>query len=111
MAHSHPEVEAPARELVDQRGGGGVVGDVAGVDVGDRGAEGNPLGRERQRLAEPHAVAVARAVDAGEAAPLDLAGELEGRLAATGNRGQRHRRKGDARHDQLLARIGIGAGP
>ena len=76
------------------------------VDVGDGGAERDALGHQGQGFAEPHPVAVGGAVDTGEAAPFDLAGELEGHLATTGNRGQRHRRKGDVRHGLLLASIG-----
>ena len=79
------EVEAPARELVDQRRRLRVVGGVAHVEVRDRRAERDALRRERERLAEPDPVAEARAVDAREAARLDLARELErGAAAAAG---------------------------
>ncbi len=99
VAHADAEVEAPARELVDQRRMRGVVAGVTRVEVGDRGAEGDALGHQRERFAQAHRVAEARAVDALEAAILDLGGELErGAPAARdgckcdgGKRGVRHR--------------------
>jgi len=49
-----------------------------GIDRGDRGAEPDPLGRQRQARALRHVAVAARHVDAGEAAPLDVAGNVQG---------------------------------
>src|SRR5262249_47574827 len=65
----------------------------AGVDVRDRGSEVQGLRGVGEREAKAHGVAEARAVDAGEAATLDLAGQLQGREAAAGYTGQRKRGK------------------
>src|SRR5438309_659642 len=48
-----------------------------GIDRRDRGGEGNALGRERQAEALRHVAVLARNGNAGKAAPLDLAREIE----------------------------------
>ena len=58
------------------------------VHVGDGSPERDPLGREGQRLAQPHRVAEARAVEAGIAAPFALDRQVEGLLPPAGDSGQ-----------------------
>ena len=103
VAHAHPEAEASARELVDEGGMAGVVGRMPRIEVGDGGPEGDPARGEGQGLAERHGIAEARAVDAGEAAALDLAGQLQGLRAPAGHGRQRHGGRGIVRHGTTVA--------
>src|SRR5205814_3492661 len=85
VAHTDAEAEAAARQLVDDRRRLGPLERVARVDVGDAGAERDLAGDESQRLAERHAVARARAVDAGEAFRLEALREIERRPPPSGD--------------------------
>src|SRR5690606_1881269 len=91
VAHADAEAEASARELVHERRGLRVVVDVARIDDGDRRAERDALGDQRERLAQAEAVAEARAIDASVAAAFELARDVERRTAASGHGGQRDR--------------------
>jgi len=51
--------------------------DRAGIDRRNRGAKGDALGGERQSRALRHVAESARHVNAGKAAPLDFAREVE----------------------------------
>ncbi len=83
VTHPDAEAEAPIRDLVQERRGAREVGDVAGVDRGDAGAEHDLAGRERDGFAKREIVAEARAEDARETAPFDLSRHLDDGLAAS----------------------------
>jgi hypothetical protein len=84
VAHADAEAKAPAAQLVQERRGLREVVRVAGVDVGDAGAELDRLGRQRERFAQRQAVAEARAVEPGKAALLDLLRQFDGRPPPAG---------------------------
>jgi hypothetical protein len=58
------------------------------LSVCDTGAKRNLLGHQGQGLAEPHAVAEARAINAAEAFLFEALSEFQGGLTAPGNGGQ-----------------------
>src|SRR5262249_30245059 len=71
------EAKAPARDLVQERGALGEVVERARVDRRNCGAERDALGRQSKRVAQGEIGKAARRIDAGKAAPLDLAREIE----------------------------------
>src|SRR5882762_10352798 len=85
VAHADTEAEAAARQLVDDRRRLRPLERVTRVDVGDAGAERDLMRDEGQRLAERHAVAGARTVDAGEAFRLEALREIERRPPPSGD--------------------------
>src|SRR6516162_1993234 len=99
MRDSDAEAKAPARDLVDIGGTRREFLGRLGIDRRDRRAKPDPLSGPRQARALRHVAVPARHVDAGKAAPLDLAGDVEGpappsRHGDEADRGQRlkHRR-------------------
>ena len=85
MGHADAEAEAPAGDLVHERGTLREVQHGARIDRRDGGAERDALGVPRHRLALRHVAVHAGRVDAGEAAPLDVARDVDGQPAAAGN--------------------------
>ena len=101
------EAEAPARNLVDVgRTGREFLGRL-GIDRRDRGAEGDPLGGQSQTRALRHVAVAARHVDAGKAAPLDLAGDLQGLAPPSGHGDEADRGEG-LRHRRLRCQWLVG---
>ena len=72
-----PRRKRPARDLVHEGGALREIAHRAGIDRRDRGGEGDALGDVAQRLAQRHVGKHAGRVNAGEAAPLDFACDLE----------------------------------
>src|SRR5271169_2490211 len=77
VGNSYAELKAPTRHFVQVGRHLRKLVDCLRIDRRDRGGEGNALGRERQAEALRHVAVLARNRDAGEAAPLDLASEIE----------------------------------
>lgn len=105
VADTNTEDEAAAADLVDERGCLGHLHGVPEVDRLDRCPEGDRLGYVRDSQAQADGIVVARAVDPGESALLDLAGELERPEAAARDRGERNGR--ERRHAPNVTRVPI----
>ena len=75
------ETKAPARNLVNVSGAHREFFRRLGIDRGYRSAERDPFRSQCQPRALRYIAVPARHIDAGKAAPLDLAGDVEG-LAA-----------------------------
>src|SRR6185503_9058810 len=88
MADPDSEAKPAARDLVEEGRGLGEVIRMPGVHVGDAAAERDLARAERDRLAEPEAVAEARAVEAGEAFLLEPPRHLDRRLPSSGHGGE-----------------------
>src|SRR5262249_9399047 len=93
VADADAEPETAARYFVEERRAVREVPHAARIDRRDRGAERDPLGGERERVAGRYVAEQAGHVDPGEAAPLEFAGELQGCAAAAGYRDQTHGRQ------------------
>ena len=78
MRDADAELEPPARDLVDVGGALGEFLDRLGVDRRDRGGKTDALRGKGQPRALRHVGEGAGYLDLGEAAPLDLAGDVEG---------------------------------
>ncbi len=85
VRHADAEAEAAAGDLVHERGTLREVQHRARVDRRDGGAERDALGVPGHRLALRHVAEHAGRVDAGEAASLDVAREVDGQAAAAGD--------------------------
>ena len=88
VRHADAEAEPSARDLVDEGRRLGEFLRLLEVDRRDRGREDRALRHMRERVAEPEAAERARRPHAGEAPPLDLAGEFQRCEAAAGDGGE-----------------------
>src|SRR5438128_2291090 len=94
----NPKAETSARNLVDVGGACCEFLRRLGIDRRDRGAEGDPLGCQRQTRALRHVAVPARRINAGKPAPLDLTRDVERLTPPAGHgdeadRGQRLRHR------------------
>ena len=115
MCHTDTETEATAGHLVHECGALREIQYGARVDRRDGGAERDALRVPRHRLTLRHVAVHAGCVDASEAAPLDVARDIHGETAATGDSDEGDGGKGhggslDWCSDQLIALSGIGTG-
>jgi hypothetical protein len=102
VAHADSEAKAASAELVDEGGGMGIVVGMPRVHIGDGRAERDLRGRERERFAEPEAVAEARAVETGESFLFEPPGHVDRRLPPSGDGGEAHRGFARGHHETAL---------
>ena len=102
------KAKAAAGDLVDIGGTGREFLGRLRIDRRDRGAEADPLGRQRQPGALRHVAVAARHVDARKTAPLDLAGNVEGLAASPGHGDQDLSRV--AAQASAAPAVGVGGG-
>src|SRR6266404_5781147 len=107
MGNADAKAEAPAGNLVDiGRARREFFGSLQ-INGRDRGPELDALGGERQARALRHVAVAARHVDAGKAAPLDLAGDLQGLAPPSGHGDEADRGEGLS-HRRLRCQWSVG---
>lgn len=88
MADADAKAEAALRPFVDERGGLGIVRGMARIDIDNARPKGDLVRHQGERLAQPHTVAEARAVNSTKTFVLNTLCQLKSRLAPPCHGGQ-----------------------
>src|SRR4051812_6186159 len=90
MTHTDAKTEATVGQFMDERRGLRIIERLPKIDRRYRGAEGNLMGGEGERLTQPHAVAHAGTIDTSKAFMFETMRDFKRRLPSFGHSSETH---------------------